>query len=105
MGFIRVALVTDIHGNRRALHAVLADLKQVAPDLILHGGDLVFGGTHPAEIIDEARSLGWPGVSWEYGRGTLDRGAAHRNEHCAPQADRAAWTAARLGRTDARANR
>jgi hypothetical protein len=24
--------------------------------------DLVFGGTRPAEIIDEIRSLGWPGV-------------------------------------------
>jgi predicted phosphodiesterase len=62
MGFMRVAVVADIHGNRRALHAVLVDLKQVAPDLILHGGDLVFGGTHPGEIIDEISSLGWPGV-------------------------------------------
>jgi putative phosphoesterase len=62
MDFMRVAVVTDIHGNRRALHRVLADLKQVAPDLILHGGDLVFGGTQPGEIIDEIRSLGWPGV-------------------------------------------
>jgi predicted phosphodiesterase len=59
---MRVAVVTDIHGNRRALQAVLADLKHVAPDLILHGGDLVFGGTRPAEIIDEIRSLRWPGV-------------------------------------------
>jgi putative phosphoesterase len=62
MDFMRVAVVTDIHGNRRALHGVLADLKQIAPDLILHGGDLVFGGTQPGEIIDEIRSLGWLGV-------------------------------------------
>ena len=53
---MRVAVVTDIHGNRRALHAVLVDLQQVAPDLILHGGDLAFGGTHPGEII-ETRSV------------------------------------------------
>jgi predicted phosphodiesterase len=59
---MRVAVVTDIHGNQRALRAVLADLKHVAPDLILHGGDLVFGGTCPGEIIDEIRSLWWPGV-------------------------------------------
>ena len=59
---MRVAVVADIHGNRRALDAVLVDLKQVAPDLILHGGDLVFGGTHPGEIIDEISSFGWPGV-------------------------------------------
>jgi len=59
---MRVAVVTDIHGNRRALQAVLADLKQAAPDLIVHGGDLAFGGTHPGEVIDEVRGLGWPGV-------------------------------------------
>lgn len=59
---MRVAIVSDIHGNPRAFQAVLADLRHVAPDLVLHGGDLPFGGTHPAEIIDEIRSLGWPGV-------------------------------------------
>jgi putative phosphoesterase len=59
---MRVAIVSDIHGNRRAFQAVLADVRQVAPDLILHGGDLAAGGAFPAEIIDQVRSLGWPGV-------------------------------------------
>jgi putative phosphoesterase len=59
---MRIAIVSDIHGNRRAFQAVLADLRQVAPDLVLHGGDLAAGGAHPADIIDQVRSLGWPGV-------------------------------------------
>jgi predicted phosphodiesterase len=59
---MKVAIVSDIHGNLRAFEAVLADLRQVAPDFVLHGGDLAYGGTHPAEIIDQVRSLGWPGV-------------------------------------------
>lgn len=59
---MRVAIVSDIHGNRRAFQAVLADLRQMAPDLILQGGDLAFGGAHPAEIIDEIRGFGWAGV-------------------------------------------
>ena len=59
---MRVAIVSDIHGNLRAFGAVLADLRQVAPDLVVHGGDLVYGGAHPAEIIDQIRSLSWPGV-------------------------------------------
>lgn len=59
---MRVAIVSDIHGNRRAFEAVLADLRQVAPDSVVHGGDLAYGGTHPAEIIDQIRLLGWPGV-------------------------------------------
>jgi len=59
---MRIAVLSDIHGNRRAFEAVLADLRQVAPDLVVHGGDLAAGGAHPAEIIDQVRSLGWPGV-------------------------------------------
>jgi predicted phosphodiesterase len=59
---MRVAIVSDVHGNRRAFEAVLADLRQVAPDVVVHGGDLAYGGAHPAEIIDQVRSLGWPGV-------------------------------------------
>ena len=59
---MRVAIVSDIHGNRRAFQAVLADLQEVAPDLVVHGGDLAYGGAHPADIIDQLRSLGWPGV-------------------------------------------
>jgi len=59
---MRVAIVSDIHGNRRAFQAVLADLRQVAPDLVLHGGDLAYGGAQPSEVIDRVRSLGWPGV-------------------------------------------
>jgi len=59
---MRVAIVSDLHGNRRAFEAVLRDLEQVAPDLILHGGDLAAGGAHPADIIDQVRSRGWPGV-------------------------------------------
>lgn len=59
---MRTAIVSDIHGNRRAFQAVLADLRQVAPDLVLHGGDLAAGGAYPADVIDQVRSLGWPGV-------------------------------------------
>ena len=59
---MRVAVVSDIHGNRRAFEAVLADLRQVTPDLVLHGGDLAYGGTHAADIVDQVRGLAWPGV-------------------------------------------
>lgn len=59
---MRIAIVSDIHGNRRAFDAVLSDLREVAPDLVVHGGDLSSGGAHPAEIIDHIQSLGWSGV-------------------------------------------
>jgi predicted phosphodiesterase len=59
---MRIAVVSDIHGNRTAFEAVLEDLRQTAPDLILHGGDLADSGSSPNEIIDRIRDLGWPGV-------------------------------------------
>jgi putative phosphoesterase len=60
---MRVAVVSDIHANLTALEAVIADLKEVGPDLVVHGGDLLLGGGgHQAEVVDRIRDLGWPGV-------------------------------------------
>jgi predicted phosphodiesterase len=58
----RIAIVSDIHGNLTALEAVLADLRQASPDLILHGGDLADAGASPVEVVDRIRELGWHGV-------------------------------------------
>jgi predicted phosphodiesterase len=63
IGEVRIAIVSDIHGNRTAFEAVLADLRLTSPDLILHGGDLPHGGSSPAEIVDWIRDLGWQGVA------------------------------------------
>src|ERR1700690_2191835 len=60
---MRIAILSDIHGNRTAFEAVLADLRQTAPDLILHGGDLADAGSSPVEIVDRIRDLGWQGVA------------------------------------------
>jgi predicted phosphodiesterase len=59
---MRIAVLSDIHGNRTAFEAVLADLQQTSPDLILHGGDLADAGASPGEIVDRIRDLGWQGV-------------------------------------------
>jgi predicted phosphodiesterase len=59
---MRIAIVSDIHGNLTAFEAVLADLRQTSPDLVFHGGDLAHAGSSPAEIVDRIRDLGWPGV-------------------------------------------
>jgi predicted phosphodiesterase len=59
---MRIAVVSDIHDNLTAFQAVLADLRETSPDLVLHGGDLAGGGSSPAEVVDRVRDLGWPGV-------------------------------------------
>ena len=55
---MRIAAVSDIHGNLVALEAVLADLRETSPDSILHGDDLADGGSSPAEVLDRVRDLG-----------------------------------------------
>jgi putative phosphoesterase len=59
---MRIAVVSDIHGNRTAFEAVLKDLKDTAPDVVFHGGDLADSGSSPAEIVDRIHDLGWQGV-------------------------------------------
>jgi predicted phosphodiesterase len=59
---MRLAIVSDIHGNLTALEAVVADLRRTSPDLVVQGGDVAALGTRPAEVADRVRELGWPSV-------------------------------------------
>ena len=102
---MRVAIVSDIHGNRTAFEAVLADLRRVSPDLILHGGDLSDSGSSPAEIVDQVRDLGWPGVAGNTDEMLFrpDSLEEFAGQSSAPPAlwdairEMAAWTRAALG--------
>jgi predicted phosphodiesterase len=59
---MRIAIVSDVHGNLPGLEAVLADLDEIRPETVLYGGDLALGGPHPVEVVDRIRELGWPSV-------------------------------------------
>ncbi len=60
---MRIAIISDIHGDRLALARVIADMETRVPvDEVLVGGDIAQGGAHPAEVVDEIRSRGWPAV-------------------------------------------
>lgn len=73
---MRLAIVSDIHGNMTALEAVIADLEHRGVDRVVHGGDLVLGGCQPVEVIDAVRELGWPGIV-----GNTDELLWHPEEH------------------------
>jgi predicted phosphodiesterase len=60
---LRIALVSDPHGDLVALLAVISDIeRQIGLDEVLVGGDLAQGGPQPAEVVDEIRRRGWPSV-------------------------------------------
>lgn len=59
---MRIAIISDIHGNHVALDAVLADLAGQPIDQLLCLGDAVQGGPQPAEVVAQLRRLGCPVV-------------------------------------------
>lgn len=57
-----VAILADIHGNLRALEAVLQDVGQRSPDTVVFAGDLVTNGPRPAEVLAVVIGSGYPAV-------------------------------------------
>jgi predicted phosphodiesterase len=53
---VRVAVVSDIHGNLPALEAVLADVEATGVDAVVCCGDVV-GGAFSAEVLDRLATL------------------------------------------------
>jgi putative phosphoesterase len=76
---VAVATLYDIHGNLRALEAVLAEIPDDAT--IVVGGDVVAGGDQPAETLERLRALG-DRVVWI--RGNADRELTRGEEALAP---------------------
>jgi diadenosine tetraphosphatase ApaH/serine/threonine PP2A family protein phosphatase len=56
---MRIALLSDIHGNFEALEAVLADAKQRGYDRLYCLGDLVGYGADPDLCIERIREVVW----------------------------------------------
>jgi predicted phosphodiesterase len=59
---MRIAILADIHGNLRALDAVVEDIEGRGVDEVIVGGDLVGRGPQGAGVVDRVRELGWPSV-------------------------------------------
>jgi putative phosphoesterase len=55
---VRLAVISDIHGNCVALDAVLADLSGRAVEEVVCLGDVAAGGPQPREVIARLRELG-----------------------------------------------
>lgn len=66
---MRIAIFSDIHGNRHALAAVLADIDREAPDRVYCLGDLVGYGAFPNEVIERIRDRGIPTIMGNYDDG------------------------------------
>ena len=92
---MRLALVSDIHGNVRGLDACLADLRdQGGADVIVGVGDYCMDGPRPADVVDRLREVGATCI-----RGNTDRYIAENAEAGADAKELRglAWQRAALG--------
>ncbi len=53
----RIAVLSDVHGNRLALEAVRESVRLSAADVVAVAGDLAFNGPDPAGTVDLLREM------------------------------------------------
>lgn len=101
---MRIAVMTDIHGNLSALAAALARAGEIGVEAVYCGGDLVGYGPRPDEVCAAVEDRGIPTIYGNYdyaiGRGLEDCGCAYVTRHDRELGERSiAWT---LAHTDER---
>ncbi len=97
---MRLAIMSDVHGNLTALEAVLADIAGQGPfDALGVAGDLCEWGPRPREALTRVRELGCPVVQGNTDRNviTTDEAQLRAIGKSAHSIEGLAWTRAQLG--------
>ncbi len=74
---MKIAVISDIHGNLAALEAVLADIEARGVDLIVNLGDILSGALQPRETADRLMALNLPTIRGNHERQVLS-GQVHK---------------------------
>jgi predicted phosphodiesterase len=69
---MRIALLSDLHGNEVALDAVLADVTRRGVDRIVCLGDVATLGPRPGQVLARLRDLGCPCILGNHDAFMLD---------------------------------
>ncbi|ANH69458.1 metallophosphoesterase [Mitsuaria sp. 7] len=68
---MRIALLSDIHGNLLALEAVVADARRRGVDQIVNLGDILSGPLQPLETAQYLMAQNWPTIAGNHERQLL----------------------------------
>jgi predicted phosphodiesterase len=95
---MRIAAISDVHGNLLALDAVLADIAARSADVVVNLGDLLSGAVQPREAADRLMQLDLPTVAGNHERQLLTyaperMGASDRLAHESIADRHRAWLA------------
>ena len=71
---MRLALVSDVHGNLAALEAVVGDIRRRGVDQIVNLGDSLSGPLLPLETAQYLMAEGWPTLAGNHERQVLTQG-------------------------------
>ncbi len=95
---MRVALISDVHGNLAALDAILSALAPF--DAVWHLGDVVGYGPHPDEVVSRLEAEGATGVRGNHDAAAIGEiGTEWFNDAARTAVE---WSAKRLSDTAAR---
>lgn len=88
---MRIAAISDVHGNLWALDAVLAEVERRGADVIVNLGDILSGPLLPRETADRLMALNLPTIAGNHERQVLEGDPArmgasdlHAHEHITP---------------------
>lgn len=92
---MRIAVISDIHGNQTALEATLDDLAQQPPvDQTIIAGDLCLNGPRPKEVLKIVNKLHCPVI-----RGNVDAEVVNEApKKGSKKRDVVSWTRTQIGR-------
>jgi len=95
---MRVALISDIHGNDVALRAVLADIRRRGVDQIVCLGDVATLGPSPQRTVDLVVELNCPCIMGNHDAFLLEPGLVKTYTQAAPVIDAIDWCGNELSR-------
>ena len=97
---MRIALISDIHGNYISLEAVLAQIKRDRVDQIICLGDVADFGPQPLEVIARLRDLGCPCIMGNHEFLLLNSDFPKDEATLAPEREMSKWCAEQLSEDD-----
>jgi putative phosphoesterase len=95
---MKIAAISDIHGNLAALDAVLADIRARGADVVVNLGDILSGALQPRETADRLIPLKLPTIKGNHERQVLAgdpsrMGPSDRMAHETVRPDQREWLA------------